>query len=137
MSSKKSLEKKKGLSRAEKIAIPLIIMIAAWVVYSLMQPALPSHQQTVSSSTLLSGSSNSLDFKLPIIGPNGPTGDSLSLSSLQGKIVVLEFMEPSCPHCQTMAPVLEQLHQKYGGNVTFVSFAVRGTAQPRMMSRSS
>jgi thiol-disulfide isomerase/thioredoxin len=120
-SSKKSLEKKQGLSRAEKIAIPMIIMIAAWVVYSLMQPSLPIQQQTGSSSTALSGSSNALDFTLPVIGPNGPTGESFSLSSLQGKVVVLEFMEPSCPHCQSMAPILEQLHQKYGGNVTFIS----------------
>lgn len=120
-SSKTSLEKKHGLSRAEKIAIPVIIMIVAWVVYSLIQPSLPIQQQTGTSYTASSVSSNTLDFTLPVIGPNGPTGETFSLSSLQGKIVVLEFMVPSCPHCQSMTPILEQLHQKYSENVTFIS----------------
>jgi thiol-disulfide isomerase/thioredoxin len=121
MSSKKPSEKKQRLSRAEKIAIPLIIIIAAWVIYSVTQPSPPIQQQTENSSTISSRSSNTLDFTLPVIGPNGPTGESFSLSSLQGKVVFLEFMEPWCPHCQSMAPILEQLHQKYGGNVTFIS----------------
>ena len=122
MSRKKPGESKKGFSKSEKIAIPVIILIAAWVVYSLVHPNLPI-QQAASSTTALSSSSNALDFTLPVIGPNGPTGKSLSLSSLQGRVVILEFMEPSCPHCQTMAPILEELHQKYGDNVTFVSIA--------------
>jgi len=122
MSRKKSRESKKGFSKSEKIAIPVIILVAAWVVYSLVHPNLPP-QQVTSSTTVLSSSSNALDFTLPVIGPNGPTGKSLSLSSLQGRVVILEFMEPSCPHCQTMAPILEELHQKYGDNVTFVSIA--------------
>jgi thiol-disulfide isomerase/thioredoxin len=117
MSSKKPSEKKQRLSRAEKIAIPLIIMIAAWVIYSLTQPPLSIQQQTENSSR----SSNPLDFTLPVIGPNGPTGESFSFSSLQGKVVFLEFMEPWCSHCQSMVPILEQLHQKYGGNVAFIS----------------
>ena len=121
MSKKKPLESKKGFSKSEKIAIPLIILIAAWVVYSLVHPNLPVQQ--ASSTTVLSSSSNALDFTLPMIGPNGPTGKSLSLSSLQGRVVILEFMEPSCPHCQTMAPILEELHQQYVDNVTFISVA--------------
>jgi thiol-disulfide isomerase/thioredoxin len=121
LSSKKLSEKKHRLSRGEKIAIPLIIMIAAWVIYSVNQPSLPIQQQTENSFKTSSRSSNTLDFTLPVIGPNGPTGESFSLSSLQGKVVFLEFMEPWCSHCQSMAPLLEQLHQKYGGNVTFIS----------------
>ncbi len=119
MPSKQPSEKKHRLSKAERIAIPLIAVIVVWVVYSIMQPSVPIQQQTqVPSNT---SSSNALDFTLPVIGTNGPTGDSFSLSSLQGKIVFLEFMEPWCTHCQSMAPILGQLHQKYGGNVTFVS----------------
>jgi protein-disulfide isomerase len=38
--------------------------------------------------------------------------------------VLLEFMEPWCPHCQNMAPVLESLYSQYGkGNVVFISVA--------------
>jgi cytochrome c-type biogenesis protein len=36
----------------------------------------------------------------------------------------LEFMEPWCPHCQNMAPVLDSLYAQYGsGNVVFLSVA--------------
>lgn len=61
------------------------------------------------------------DFTLPVVGPNGLTGQTVTLSSFRGKIVVLEFMEPWCEHCQNMAPVIEQLNGPYGSNVVFIS----------------
>jgi len=130
MSSKKPKEKtraidnaqrKHGLSRAEKIAIPIIIIIAVWVVYSVSQPAVPvqpSQSQTKTTAVL---TSNPLDFTLPVIGPNGQTGQSITLSSLRGKVVFIEFMEPWCEHCQNMAPIMESVYKQYGGNVTFIS----------------
>ncbi|MGA3296759.1 MAG: TlpA disulfide reductase family protein [Candidatus Bathyarchaeia archaeon] len=130
MSSKKPKEKtraidnvqrKHGLSRAEKIAIPIIIIIAVWVVYSVSQPAVPvqpSQSQTKTTAVL---TSNPLDFTLPVIGPNGQTGQSITLSSLRGKVVFIEFMEPWCEHCQNMVPIMESVYKQYGGNVTFIS----------------
>src|SRR5208282_700635 len=130
MSSKKPKEKtraidnaqrKHGLSRAEKIAIPIIIIIAVWVVYSVSQPAVPvqpSQSQTKTTAVL---TSNPLDFTLPVIGPNGQTDQSITLSSLRGKVVFIEFMEPWCEHCQNMAPIMESVYKQYGGNVTFIS----------------
>ena len=118
VSSKKPVERKKGLSGWEKAGIPLIILIVAWVVYSVMQPSISIQPHTTTSS--ISGGSYAPDFTLPVVGPNGPTGGSVSLSSLRGKVVFLEFMEPWCPHCQSMVPTLEQLHRNYG-NVTFIS----------------
>jgi len=130
MSSKKSKDKKRaidnaqrkhGLSRAEKIAIPIIIIIAVWVVYSVSQPAVPvqpSQSQTKTTAVL---TSNPLDFTLPVIGPNGQTGQSITLSSLRGKVVFIEFMEPWCEHCQNMVPIMESVYKQYGGNVTFIS----------------
>jgi cytochrome c-type biogenesis protein len=122
MSSKRPLPKKKGgLSWWEKAGIPIIIIVLVWVAYSVMQPSVNIPQTTTSVSTVSSGSS-APDFTLPIIGPNGATGGSITLSSLRGKVVLLEFMEPWCPHCQSAAPVLDQLHRNYP-NVTFVSVA--------------
>ncbi len=122
VSSKRPMEKKRNLSRWEKAGIPFIILIVVWGVYSVTQPSTSIQPHTTSSIAVSSGS-YAPDFTLPMVGPSGPTGGSVSLSSLRGRVVFLEFMEPWCPHCQSMAPVLEQLHQRYGGNVSFISVA--------------
>jgi len=129
MASKKATEpgkEKHGLSRAEKIAIPIIIIIAVWVVYSFTQPPPSSTtlQVTYSSTASLSQSSGAPDFTLPIVASNGLTGQTVTLSSFRGKVVLLEFMEPWCQHCQRMASVLDGLYAQYGkGNVVFISVA--------------
>lgn len=63
------------------------------------------------------------DFSLPIVGENGLTGQTLTLSDLRGRVIVLEFIETWCPHCQRMAPIMERLYQKYSDQVVFVSVA--------------
>ena len=124
MSSKKRSREpsqKRGLSKAEKIAIPIIIIIAVWVVYSLTQPSPSSTTLPVTYSSL-SQSGVAPDFTLPVVSSSGLTGQTLTLSSFRGKVVLLEFMEPWCPHCQHMAPVLDGLYAQYGaGNVVFIS----------------
>ncbi len=125
-SNKKTDEVKRyRLSKAEKIAIPIIIIIAIWAAYSFTQssptPASSSLSVTYSSTSLSSG--NAPDFTLPIVSSNGPTGQTATLSSFHGKVVLLEFMEPWCPHCQHMTPILDTLYAQYGGNVVFVSIA--------------
>lgn len=64
------------------------------------------------------------DFTLPIVTSNGLSGQTITLSSFRGSVVLVEFMEPWCPHCQNMAPVLEKLYKQFGsGNVVFLSVA--------------
>jgi rhodanese-related sulfurtransferase len=55
VSSKKPVERKRGLSRWEKAGIPFIILIVAWVVYSVIQPSVSIQPQTTTSSTAISG----------------------------------------------------------------------------------
>ncbi len=55
VSSKKSVEREKGLSRLEKAAIPFIILIAAWVIYSVMQPSISIQPQTATSTAISGG----------------------------------------------------------------------------------
>jgi len=120
--AKPKTARKSGFSKSEKIAIPIIIIIAIWVVYSIMQPAAPSSPTTPTLTTNSSGTSGAPDFTLPAVSSGGLTGQSLTLSSFRGKVVLLEFMEPWCPHCQNMAPVLEKLYSQYGAsNVVFIS----------------
>lgn len=116
-----------GLSRAEKIAIPIIVIIAVWAGYSLLQPPPTSSslQVTYSSKVSLTNSAAAPDFALPVVGPNGLTGETLRLSAFQGKIVLLEFMEPWCPHCVNMAPVLEEVVAQYG-SANFVMISIAG-----------
>jgi thiol-disulfide isomerase/thioredoxin len=113
-SKKTKKRKEKSVSSGEIIVGLVILVIAVWGVYSLSQPA--------SQTTTTTSSSGAPDFTLPAVGPNGLTGQTVSLSSFRGKVVLLEFMVPWCPHCQDMAPVLEKLYQQYGSqNVVFLS----------------
>jgi thiol-disulfide isomerase/thioredoxin len=110
----KAKGRSKGLGTAEKIIAVLIIAVVIWAAYSFSQPSQPQ--------TTTTRSGEAPDFTLPAVGPNGLTGQSVSLSSFRGKVVLLEFMVPSCSHCQNMAPLLEKLYQKYGPeNVVFLS----------------
>jgi thiol-disulfide isomerase/thioredoxin len=113
--------KKKGFSRNEKVAGLVILFIAIWAVYSFSQPSAPSTTTTIGTT---SGTSSGLDFTLPEVGQNGLTGQWISLSQFRGKVVFLEFMEPWCPHCQSMMPTLERLYQEFGPqNVVFLTVA--------------
>jgi cytochrome c-type biogenesis protein len=116
---------RKKLSLGEKIAIPVILILVIWGAYSFSQPShATTPPQAISSSTVTSNQSGAPDFTLPVVDANGLTGQSVSLSSFRGKVVLLEFMEPWCPHCQNMAPVLDSLYKQFGSqNVVFISVA--------------
>jgi thiol-disulfide isomerase/thioredoxin len=125
-SKPKGSVKSHRLSRSEKIAIPIVIIIAIWVIYSFIQPTSTSTslQITYSSTGSLTQSGGAPDFTLPAVNAGGLNGQTVTLSSFRGKVVLLEFMEPWCPHCQHMAPVLDSLQAQYGnGSVVFISVA--------------
>ncbi len=48
------------------------------------------------------------DFSLP-----GTDGKTYTLSQNLGKVVMLEFMAPWCPHCQADAPIFNGVYNKY------------------------
>jgi len=45
------------------------------------------------------------------------------LADDRGKPVILEFMQTTCPHCQLLAGILEDLRQKYGASLAILSVA--------------
>ncbi len=109
----------KGISRGEMIVGLVIVVFAIWAVYSFSQPPQTS-TTTTPTNTIASGTAP--DFTLSVVTASGLNGQRVSLSSFRGKVVLLEFMEPWCSHCQSMAPVLESLYQQYGAqNVVFLS----------------
>jgi len=53
--------------------------------------------------------------------PDGITGQIRDLYDYRGKVVVLEFMKTTCPHCANFADILAQAQQKYGDRLTVIS----------------
>lgn len=113
--------KRSRFSRMERIAAPMFIILAVWAVYSFAQPSSNSTKITYSSTASSPQSNNLPDFTLPVVDSNGLTGESITFSSFRGKVILLEFMEPLCAHCEAMAPVLATLNSEYGSNVVFLS----------------
>ncbi len=50
-------------------------------------------------------------FDLPSIDKNGAEGQALSLASLQGKVVVLDFWATHCKPCKRQMPILDKIHR--------------------------
>jgi peroxiredoxin len=53
--------------------------------------------------------------------PDGITGQIRDLYDYRGKVVVLEFMKTTCPHCANFADILAQAQQKYGDRLMVIS----------------
>lgn len=49
-----------------------------------------------------------------------PSGDEVTLSSLKGKVVVLDFWATWCPPCRKAMPMVQKLHDKYNGKNVLV-----------------
>ena len=58
------------------------------------------------------------DFRLP-----DSKGGTLSLSDFKGRMLVVEFMSTTCPHCQKFAPVLNAVSARFKGRVAVVGIA--------------
>jgi peroxiredoxin len=43
------------------------------------------------------------------------------LADYRGKVVILEFMQTTCPHCAAFSSILNEAQQKYGDRVAVVS----------------
>lgn len=43
-----------------------------------------------------------------------PSGKETSLSSFQGKVIVVEFLLTNCPHCMRVAQMISKLHKELG-----------------------
>jgi len=52
--------------------------------------------------------------KAPELAIQLPDGSQKLLSSYRGKVVVLEFIFTTCPHCQHSCQMLSQLQKEYG-----------------------
>ena len=63
MSSRKPAERKRHLSKWEKAGIPFIILIIAWIAYSVAQPSASIQPQTMTSISIQQQSTGQLAYK--------------------------------------------------------------------------
>jgi len=52
------------------------------------------------------------------------TGQWRDLADYQGKPVILEFMQTTCPHCAAFTTILAGIRQKYGDRVAILAVAL-------------
>jgi len=51
-------------------------------------------------------------------------GQQHDLEDYRGKIVIVDIIQTTCPHCQQLADVLEKVEAKYAGKVAVLTFAI-------------
>ncbi|WP_179885022.1 peroxiredoxin [Bacillus sp. AFS015802] len=60
-----------------------------------------------------------IDFKLETLN-----GDSITLSDLKGKKVILNFWATWCPPCKEEMPVIQEFYEKYGKDVEVLAINI-------------
>jgi len=51
-------------------------------------------------------------------------GQQHDLQDYRGKIVLIDIIQTTCPHCQLLTDVLTKVVAKYGGKVAVLTFAI-------------
>jgi peroxiredoxin len=61
------------------------------------------------------------------------TGQWRDLADYRGKLVILEFMQTTCPHCAVFANILKEAQQKYGERIAVIAMATAPDTPASMM----
>jgi len=69
-----------------------------------------------------------------LIDSNGQWQD---LADYRGKVVIVEFMQTTCPHCAPFSTVLNGLKQKYGDKLAILAIANPPVDTPQTMMKFS
>jgi thiol-disulfide isomerase/thioredoxin len=71
------------------------------------------------------------EFALPVIGERGRIGpDHIALSSLRGRVVIVDFWETWCQPCREAMPAIDQVVADHSDEVSFLSVCSDGTRRP-------
>lgn len=81
-------------------------------------------EKKVKESTLKSLKNEMLSEAAPEFHLKYPNGNSVKLSDLKGKVVVLDFWATWCQPCIASLPKLQEMHDKYKSNPEVVILAV-------------
>ena len=103
---------------------PSLPWSAASVTTTVSLTTISTVTSTVTFATATEATTVAGDFTLPIVGSKGLTGGNLTLSSFRGSVVVLQFIQASCPVCQKTVPFMEKLYGEYAKKgVVFIAVA--------------
>jgi len=116
----KKERKKSRSSSGRTIGMGVLVIIVAVLVYLALQPPPPQPQPPASTSASNTiGRTAALDFSLKDV-----QGNEFRLSDFRGRVVVLEFMSTTCPHCANEAPRLASVWKRFGSAITMISTSV-------------
>lgn len=106
----------------------LMSLCFALTVTALAQPT----GQSVPELPMADGSGDVPEISVDLYTvPGVEAGSKLKLSSLRGKVVLLDMFLSSCPHCQDHAPHIVALYDKYKQRgFTVVSMATDDKSRP-------
>jgi peroxiredoxin len=107
-------------SRASSVLIAVAVVAAAFVAWLIAGEA----------PAPVDRGGEAPPFELPRVGATG----SVSLSSLRGKVVLLNFWATWCKPCEDELPAMERLHQALSGS-DFELVAVSVDADPEPVLR--
>jgi cytochrome c biogenesis protein CcmG/thiol:disulfide interchange protein DsbE len=103
----------RGLKRAGQVgAVGLVVALFGLLVWKVVQ----EDTQNVARSFEKGQTTRPVDFELQRLDGDG----SLQLSSLRGKVVVVNFWAAWCDPCKREAPLFQKAYERYRGQVEFV-----------------
>lgn len=64
--------------------------------------------------TLASLRAADIPRKAPELAVQLVSGEQVLLSQFRGKVVMIDFVHTTCPHCQSVSTIVERLYKEYG-----------------------
>lgn len=113
----KPKRKRSSLEIVGFLVLAVIVVAIVWLVFT--SPQNPTQPTQTTTSAQVTTNAVAPDFTLTDVN-----GTPIRLSDQRGKVVLLEFMRTTCPHCANEMSQLASVHDQFGPDVTMISVSV-------------